>query len=206
MHHVEEAQCHGSRTPGDWPTRHAHIARGEVVDVVGRVRDDGSRLRRMGPLQGTPARTGRQARSILLRLGEDRAGEGRLRLRLARSAHSRMRGDGREALGLRLLRESRLGQRLPARDAREPGDGRSRGLRRLAPLHESPRRTLPGRGGRMGDLERAVRTRGGVRGAVLPHGAGDPRGPADGEVLLHGDHLERARSDGERLRRRAGET
>ena len=189
MRDVEEAQHARPRHEGGGPPRGARREGHQVLQVVDRLRNDGPRLCRLGRLQGMARPAGREAWPPLLRLGQDRAGERQVRLHVARPAGARDGGDGREALDLPLLRQSRVGQRLPPRDARQAGDGPAGVVRRLDPLLRRLRGALQGRGGRVGDLERAVRPGARIRRNVLPHRQGHPCRPAECQDLLHGDSL-----------------
>ena len=207
LRHLEETLRPGERPGARRAAGNAPRFGHQGLQVVDRLRDDGPRLRRLERLQGLPALSRREARPPLQRLGEDGAGEGRLRLHLARPAGARDGGDGREALDLPLLRQPRVGQRLPPRHAREAGHGEPRGVCGVAALLHRVRGTLQGRGGRMGDLERALPPGSRVRRALLPHREGHPRRAAEREVLRDGDQLdveEGADARPERLRRAVG--
>ena len=203
-----KALRHARETSQDGPRsrtcRTARDAAGEghfLFALVHRVRDARPRLRRLEPVQEVPSVSRLHARTPLLGLGEDRAGEGRLRLHVARSAGARDGRYGHQAVDMHIIRQPSLGQRLQARDAREAGDGQPGVVRRVAPLREGARREVPRRGRRMGDMERAVQSGAGIRRDGLPHGKGHTRGPAEGEVLCHGDSVDEGLVE-ERLLRR----
>ena len=157
VRHMGEAQQARPRPQGDRTPRGARREGREVLQVVRRLRDDGPRLCRLERLQA-PRRTARcEAWPPLLRLGEDRAGEGQVRFLVVRPPGARNGGDGREALDLPCVRQSRLRKRLPPRHEGKAGDGQARGVRRVDQVLCRVRGALQGRGRRVGDLERAVR-------------------------------------------------
>ena len=189
MRHVEAAQRAQPRPQGDWTPGRARLEGREVIEVVRRLRDDGPRLCELGLLQAPDRPPRREARPPLLRLGQDRAGEGQVRLLVVRPARARDGGDGREALDMPRLRQPRLWQRLPPRHEGETGNGQPGVVRRVDQVLRRVRGALQGRGGRVGDLERAVRAGTRIRGDVLPHREGDPRRPAQRETVLHSRHV-----------------
>lgn len=86
----------------------ARIVGDRVVAVVGRMRVPRPRIRRLLVLREIPRQDGGEARAVLQRLGEDREGEGKVRLHVARRPDSPCRVGWRQAVDLPLLRQPRL--------------------------------------------------------------------------------------------------